>query len=351
MILVSKKNFIKIVFFIILELYFIMTGFVYAGSSQKDDKTKIYVKETVLEEVEFFDKYNVIGECVFTKSKDFVATTIGTVDFVLPPKNVLIKKGTVLFTIDSKVAETIKSEAEAAYSDAQSNYNRDLSLLKRKVVSEENVNKSRVLLESAKLKLNQAVNNYNDMVIVMPFDGFVGVIKAKVGDKVKAGEYLFSVVASGEKKIFFKLPESLFSKVNSISEFYAIDLDKKVVKGKFVAVSNYISNEGMIDAEISFAENIKLAHGSFVSVSVIYNKHQGIAIPEKATIKNGDTGSFVYKITQGNKVEKVLVKLGSSNNTDIVELLSDELKVGDRIVLEGLTKISDGDIVSNLNEY
>ena len=57
-------------------------------------------------------------------------------------------------------------------------------------------------------------------------------------------------------------------------------------------------------------------------------------------LKNNQ-GNFIYVITQENKAKKTFVTLGIRTN-NMIELLSDDLKEGDLIVLDGLTKIYDG---------
>ena len=91
-----------------------------------------------------------------------------------------------------------------------------------------------------------------------------------------------------------------------------------------------------------------MLHGAFVETDIIFNKHQALALPEKAVLKNNQ-GDFVYVITSENKVKQVFVTLGVRTN-NMIELLSDELKEGDMIVLDGLTKVYDGaEVVVNSN--
>jgi len=57
-------------------------------------------------------------------------------------------------------------------------------------------------------------------------------------------------------------------------------------------------------------------------------------------LKNNQ-GDFIYVITPENKTKKTFVTLGIRTN-NMIELLSDDLKEGDLIVLDGLTKVYDG---------
>lgn len=58
------------------------------------------------------------------------------------------------------------------------------------------------------------------MIIKAPFNGYIGVVRANIGDQVKVGDYLFSLVANGNKTVFIELPETLYGKINDQSEVF-----------------------------------------------------------------------------------------------------------------------------------
>ncbi len=70
-------------------------------------------------------------------------------------------------------------------------------------------------------------------------------------------------------------------------------------------------------------------------------------MPNQSVQSNNKGEYFVYKIND-NKVQQLYVKLGTSLN-GLTEIISSEIKEGDMVVLEGITKIYDGSVVQLLD--
>jgi RND family efflux transporter MFP subunit len=309
---------------------------------------KVLVKASTIEPTEFFEKYIAVGQCKSENSRTYNAKVAGTVDSIAITQGDEVQAGNVLITIDKKLAETHKIAAETAFNSAQLTYKRNLLLLEKKIIPEAAFNNSKVDFDHAKAELAKTINQYNDMIIKAPFNGYIGVVRANVGDQVKVGDYLFSLVAGGNKTIFIELPETLYGKINDKSEVFIIDLSNNKVTGKIVAVSDYLSQQGTITARVILPPTTNIVHGSYVETGIIYNKHNGLAIPEKAILKNED-GSFVYKITEENLTKKIYVTPGVTTG-NMVEFTSNELKKGDMVVVEGLTKIQDNTAIELTKE-
>lgn len=289
---------------------------------------------------DFHEQFKAIGQCKSENSKTYYAKSEGSVDSISISQGQNVIKGQELISIDGDIARANKAKAKAAYKSALSNYNRDLSLFNKKFISEEVINKSKVDLESAKSELANAQSKFDDMIITAPFDGHVGVVRARIGDNVKAGDYLLSLVANGDKTVFVELPENLLGKISDKSEVFALDINSKKIPGKIIATSNYLNDSGTMTAKLLFNADSKMIHGSYVEIILIYNQHQGLALPEKTILKNKN-GDFVYAITEENTVKKIHIETGSRTE-QMIEIKSDDLKLGDKIVLEGLTKIYNG---------
>ena len=186
------------------------------------------------------------------------------------------------------------------------------------------------------------------MIITAPFDGYVGVVHARTGDDIKMGDYLFSLIANGNKTIFVELPETLFGKIDKNSEIFALDTDNKKARGSVLAVSNYLNDNGTITAKLAFPYETKIMHGSYVETQIIFNKHRALALPEKTILKN-NKGNFLYAISEENKIKQIYVKTGTRTG-NMIEVISDDLKEDDLVVLEGLTKVYEGIQVQIIEE-
>ncbi len=307
---------------------------------------KVLVKATKVISTELFDIYDAVGQCKNDNSRDYYAATSGTVDILSVKQGDKVKAGEIVIGIDSKVAKALKEQSEAALKLAQTSHIRNTTLFAKKFISEEDFEKSRVALEGAKLKLEQDLKTYDNMVITAPFDGVIGVLNIRIGDQVKPDSYLFSILSVSKDKedqsIFIELPENLQGiVVNNVGAI--INNSSNKATGLVTAISPYLSDSGIMTAKVSILNSQPFLHSSYVNVRLILNKHKGLAVPQPAVLQN-DNGYFIYQIDANNTVKQLYVKLGSRTG-EMVEIKSDTLHEGDQIVLEGLTKVQDGAVV------
>ncbi|NRB10333.1 MAG: efflux RND transporter periplasmic adaptor subunit [Rickettsiaceae bacterium] len=305
-----------------------------------NDFPPVFVKPTKVTVQDFHEKHLASGKIQAENSRDYYVKVNGVVDTVLAKQNSIVNAGEVLISIDTEIAKTNKAKTEAAFDSAKVSYNRDLSLYKKKIISEEVLSKSKVSLETARSNLVLATDKYNQMIITAPFDGYIGVIRAKINDDVKIGDYLFSIIAENSDKIMFiELPGNFLGKIDDHSKITIKDNDDKQIIGIIESVANYISNVGTITLKAKFPANNNITHGIFIDAEIIYNQHQGLAVPEKAVLRN-NKGNFVYKITTENTVKQVYINT-KTRTDNMIEFTSNDLKEGDSIVIEGLTKVFD----------
>jgi RND family efflux transporter MFP subunit len=322
--------------------------FVFCVEASANQGQSVLVRPEKIGQFEFYNQFTVVAKCEFATSHDYFAKVNGTVNSVSARQGEYVSKDNTLITIDEDLANSIKSQGEAGFKFAEATYNRDASLLNKKFISHEALSKSRVSLEQARMDLAKSVNTYADMIIKAPFNCYVGVIRANVGDEIKIGDYLFSVITEGDKVFFLELPENLLGKIDADSIITVKDTDNNDVIGRIVSSTNYLSETGTVTVKAIFQSGAKLIHGSFVPLNLIYNKHKSLAIPEKAVLKN-DKGNFIYKITEDNLVKQSYLSLGIRTG-EMIEVLSGNLLDGDSIVIDGLTKVHDGMVVELIKD-
>ncbi len=304
------------------------------------NNTKINITPHQLQTAIFYEEYVVVGRASMQNSSDYFAKVRGVVDEVSKIQGSMVQKGDVLLIIDKKVAEKLKARAEANLYLAESNYRGNSSLLKKNIINKEEINRSKLLLENARSDYAKSIEIYDHMVIKAEEDGYIGVIRANVASDVKEGDYLFSIINKSNFNIFVELPEKLRGRILRTDSVSIECENGDIINGNISAISDYLSNHGTITAKLQFPFNENLIHGSYVSTNIIFNKHTGLAVPEKAILKNNN-GNFVYMVTKDNKIKQIFITPGIRTN-NMIELLSNELVDGDMIVLEGLTKVYDG---------
>ncbi|WP_341786858.1 efflux RND transporter periplasmic adaptor subunit [Rickettsia endosymbiont of Cantharis rufa] len=313
-------------------------------ASKKEEEKITGVKATKVQIAELYDIFNIVGQCQNDNSRDYYSNATGVVEKVSAHQGKIVKKGDILLVIDRNIAETTKSRAEALLNTKQEDFNRKGALFAKKFVSSEEHKRSKSELEDAKFNYSKALKTYNDMIITAPYPGKIGVIKSMVGDEVKIGDYLFSITGTKDSQsIFIELPESLSGKVVVDTEV----LIAGKIKSKIEAVSHYLSDNGTLTAKIILPMGTKILHNSYVDVMLIINPHKNLAVSESC-IQRNNQGNFIYKI-DGDTIKQLYVKTGTRTK-GLIEIISDDIKEGDLVVTEGMTKIGDGSKIRILEE-
>lgn len=318
------------------------------GVNASDNSHKIAVRSFKIEPFEVYDSFNAVGQAKYKQSRTFYANVEGRIAQILHPGGSFnVSIGDTILTIDPEVATSLKNQKESDLEVAELSLHRAESLLAKKFMSQEALEIAKAKVAEARANLASSLITYNDMIITAPFAGEVGVISLRVGDRVKKGDYLFSLISKKEINIFLELPEALYSRVNAGTSAVLTDTTGNSSAGKVIATTPYISDKGTMSIEIAADGDNKFLHGSYLNVQLVINKHKALAIPESAVLKN-DKGNFIYKIEDTDTVKQLYIKLGTRTD-NMIEVLSDDIKIGDQIVLEGLTKVQEGAAVEVIN--
>ena len=192
--------------------------------------------------------------------------------------------------------------------------------------------------------------------VTSPSAGVVGSLPFKVGALVSAsGQALTTVSNISTMEVFFSLSESQIlsmSKTNgsvqaAIAAFPAVKLqlaDGSIYNhpGKVVKMSGVIdATSGSVSLIAHFANPEKLLKSGGAGSIVVPNDHNSaIVIPQEACSQVQDK-IFVYIVTKDNKVKYSEIKVNPQDDGKNY-IVTSGLHVGDRIVLKGITKLTDG---------
>ena len=142
-----------------------------------------------------------------------------------------------------------------------------------------------------------------------------------------------------------------------IPEVFAAVLKKNLkVNARFLAYKNklyngkIVSHASRIDAQTRSIlaraqinnENLEILPGSLLDIEVLYNNEEALSIADTSIIFE-DEKKFVYKVLDNNKIQKTEVVTGirKDGNLQVLEGLS----ANDRVIKEGLSRLSDGMLV------
>ena len=281
-----------------------------------------------------------------------------------------VSAGQPLFAIDSETYQAAVRSAAAAVNTAKAQantakltYQNNKKLYDSKIIGEYELSTAANGLATAQAQVAQAEASLASAreqlawcVVKSPSAGVVGSLPFKVGALVSAsGQALTTVSNNSTMEVFFSLSESQIlsmSKTNgsvqaAIAAFPAVKLqlaDGSIYNhpGKVVKMSGVIdATSGSISLIAHFANPEKLLKSGGAGSIVVPNDHNSaIVIPQEACSQVQDK-IFVYVVTKDNKVKYSEIKVNPQDDGKNY-IVTSGLNVGDRIVLKGITKLTDG---------
>jgi multidrug efflux system membrane fusion protein len=277
-----------------------------------------------------------------------------------------VKAGDVLFVIDPRPFQAAVAKAAADLETARTNaalakvnLARAESLKQSGAIAlqsyDQAVNASAVsqaAVASAAAVLEQARLDVDHAYVKAPITGRISRAEITLGNLVgatPAPPLLASIASKDGVYADFELDEQTYlsgvrgrEQGQSIPVEVKVQGDSKVYRGTVESFDNHIdSGSGTIRARARFAnEDGALVPGMFVSVRMGgATQTNAILVPETA-VGSDQSKRFVFVVGAGSKAEYRPVSLGVE--VDGERVVTDGLKPGDRLILDGLQKLAPG---------
>lgn len=285
-----------------------------------------------------------------------------------------VKKGTILFVIDSRnaqleleAAQANLQAAEASANSAKMEYESNRNLFEKKIVSRymldnsENAYKqAQAAVSQANAAVSRAKVNLGFCTITSPVAGIIGEIPVSEGIQVSPGTHLTIVSGNTLMEAVFSVPESVLEE--AVAEGYegkmkdALDVFPDVTfmmkngteyphKGRITSATGVVNAAtGTIACKATFPNpDGQLYSGIQGSIILPYNNENVIVIPQYAVVRLQDR-ALVYKVKDDNTATAVTVTIeDTGNGKDFI--VTSGLNVGDKIVTVGANNVQDGEQV------
>ncbi|MEG2666070.1 MAG: efflux RND transporter periplasmic adaptor subunit [Bacteroidales bacterium] len=156
---------------------------------------------------------------------------------------------------------------------------------------------------------------------------------------------VLSIVKLDILKAIISVPESYFPMVSKamsasvISDIYP----EKIFKGMVNIVYPVVDpTTRTFDVEIKIDNKNKvLRPGLFARVSLHFGKASTMVVPDYAVLKMQGSNERYMFIVENGKAKRIVVSIGTRLN-DKLEIISDQLKEGDEVVVAGQARLLDG---------
>jgi membrane fusion protein (multidrug efflux system) len=288
----------------------------------------------------------------------------------------LVHQRDLLFQIDPSTYEAAVEQAKSAVAQAEANQlqaqqteERESRLFDQKVESQQNRDNAvqaniaaKAEVQAQRATLRQAQINLDFTRITAPVSGIAGIANPGIGDLVGPSDAqpLMTISTVDPIKAYLNISEQDYLKIAKRieqmraageeappAEIVLADGTLYSRQGKFSAVDRQVDQQtGTIRLAALFPnpDNI-LRPGGFVRVRVTVRKIPGALLVPQRAVNELQTSYEVAVVTSENKVEIRPVKVGE--RIGALWLIEDGLKPDDRVVVEGVQKVRDGQVVKS----
>ncbi|WP_423062556.1 efflux RND transporter periplasmic adaptor subunit [Candidiatus Paracoxiella cheracis] len=259
-----------------------------------------------------------------------------------------VGKGMPIVQLDNEQAQADYQSAMTALNLSRLKYQR--SKLVPTAISQQELAdlKANVDSEEAAVKSKQA--SLNQKQIIAPFSGVLGAFQVQVGDYVKAGDPIVTLVNTKQLRADYQLPESELPelKQGQLVKVATSAYPDKSFYGTVSFISPTVSKDTRSIAIQAVIPNDKglLSPGMFVHVSQQVSVSKNAPVVPAEAVMADVKGYYVYKVV-GNKVAQTYIQVGA--RIDEQEQVLKGLTVGDVVVTAGQQKLQDGSVIKVSN--
>ena len=280
-----------------------------------------------------------------------------------------VKKGDVLFIIDSRDAQLELESAqanlfaaEASESSAKLEYESNKNLYAKGIVSkymlddsENDYKRAQATVAQARASADRARVNLGYCTITAPVAGVIGSVPVYAGDQVSPSTYLTMVSGNSTMYAEFSVNESVLEMRATDNEKIEKTIDafpdvtfvfksgkEYQTKGRIISVTGTVDRTtGSLSCKATFPNPDGILYSGIQGTVVIPIEEKDVmVVPQNAIVRLQDK-SLVYKVGPDSCAYSTIVTtMDMSSERDIV--ITSGLEVGDVIVTEGANNVQEG---------
>ncbi len=316
-----------------------------AEKKQEEEIRVENVKTAVLETQEIARKID-FSTTLEPYNKVMVAPTMaGRIDKIHVEVGSKVQANQLLVEMD----KTTYLQTKVSFDNLAVDFQRISTLYNSGNIAQQTYDQTKAQYESLKTNVQNLERN---TFLRAPFSGVIAAKNYENGE-LYAGTPILLLVDMANLKAHINIPESYYP---SIKEGMNVAITSDVFTDKeFKGIIEIVSP--VIDATThTFQVQIKISNaggvlrpGMFARIGVDFDKINAKVVPYQAVLKlQGSNERYVY-VNNNGVAKRVKVQMGKRYD-DKIEILSDELKEGDQLVVVGQARLVDGVKVNVVNK-
>jgi RND family efflux transporter MFP subunit len=290
------------------------------------------------------------GTLLYSQKANLIAQQPGNITGIYFKNGQKVNKDDLLIQIDDKKLKQDMIAKRALYLQKKDLYERYIKLNTNKnkqgFLSAAAITQAKQDYLAAKADYTQAEVSVAQTKIRAPFEGVMGALanNINIGSQVNTSDTLVTIFNPNSIEVTYQLNQKYFNriKLGQVTQVYL--KPKKIIDAKVSYIApqvDSLSNSFEVRALLG-SSKYRVAGGMLVMIKQTLPKvKDAILVPGLSIIT--DSAGFSVFIVKSNKAVAVPVKLGESiGNKTVIKY---GLRVGDKLIIDGQQKVSDGSIV------
>lgn len=318
--------------------------------NKKQEETTIVVTNPIVKDTVLFEEF--VCQIKAIQHIELRALEKGYLQKIYVDEGQQIKQGQPMFQIMPWVyeAEMEKSKADVNYADIE--YQNSKALAEKNIVSQQDLALAKAKLDREKANLKISNTHLSLTTIKAPFNGVMDKFQARLGSLVSEGDLLTTMSDISKLWVYFNVPEAKYlNYASQLKKDGALKVKLRMAnnelfnhEGLFETIEADFNNEtGNIAFRAVFPNPEKLLrHGQTGMILVPTNYKNIILIPQAATFDVLDK-KFVFVVDEKGIVRTRQITVGFE--IPHTYAVTNGLSINDKIVVEGLRKVKNGDHV------
>lgn len=269
-------------------------------------------------------------------------------------KGLMVRRGELLAELDKRDVQLQVDAAKAAYNEAQSRLKRAQRLAEHNAISQQEVETLISSVEQARTAYENSLDLLNDTRILAPFDGVVERVYVDTYQRVASGEVVVRIVKPVSTTISFTAPEDIVTHLADSTTHFSVYFDAypgvifpAVIKSFARTTSDalgYPVSLRLVDVD---SDKYRITPGMTCMASVeLASADDGtVRLPITAIYAPVGGDDYVWVVDNEERVQRRKVRIEQLLDGNDVALRGDVV-AGDRVVVAGVYKLSDGERVT-----
>ncbi len=321
------------------------------AKKQKEEQIKLVATSPLRQDTTVAKSY--VAQIHAIQHIDIRALEKGYLEKTFVDEGQHVRQGQTMFQIKPLIyqAELQKAQAEANYVDIE--YQNTKQLADKNVVSKSELAlaKAKVGKARAEVALNEAHLQFT--TIKAPFSGIMDHLRVRLGSLVDEGDLLTTLSDNSQMWVYYNVPEAEYLAY----EAHLKATDKPAQVRLLMANNEVFDQPGVVKTieadfnnetgNIAFRATFPNPHGLLRngetgSVMMTVPLRNALIIPQKATFEVLEK-KYVFVVDKNNVVHQR--EIGIASEMPDLYVIKSGITATDRILLEGLRKVQDGDKV------